>query len=101
MRRCSAPTTNRPAARGFLDHEGVPSDNNHAEREIRPAVIMRKNILCNQSEQGAQTQTVLMTVFRTLRKRGLDPMTEIIQALRIYSTTANLPTLPVAVLYVN
>jgi transposase len=85
----------------FLDHEGVPSDNNHAEREIRPAVIMRKNILCNQSEQGAQTQTVLMTVFRTLRKRGLDPMTQIIQALRIYSTTASLPTLPVATLHVN
>lgn len=78
----------------FLDHDGVPSDNNHAEREIRPAVIMRKNILCNQSEQGAQTQAVLMTVFRTLRKRGLDPMTEIVKALRTYSTTGKLPSLP-------
>ena len=85
----------------FLDHDGVPSDNNHAEREIRPAVIMRKNILCNQSKQGAQTQTILMSIFRTLRKRRLDPMTEIIQALRIYSTTASLPTLPVATLHVN
>lgn len=27
----------------FLDHEGVPFDNNHAERAIRPAVIIRKN----------------------------------------------------------
>ena len=79
----------------FLDHEGVPSDNNHAEREIRPAVIMRKNILCNQSDQGAETQAVLMTIFRTLRKRGLDPMTEIIQALRTYTVTGKLPALPV------
>lgn len=79
----------------FLDHDGVPSDNNHAEREIRPAVIMRKNILCNQSEQGAQTQAVLMSIFRTLRKRGLDPMTEIVHALRSYSVTGKLPALPV------
>src|SRR5512143_919249 len=27
----------------FLDHPEVPSDNNHAERQIRPAVIVRKN----------------------------------------------------------
>ena len=25
----------------FLDTPGVPSDNNHAERQIRPAVIIR------------------------------------------------------------
>ena len=81
----------------FLDHEGVPSDNNNAEREIRPAVIMRKNILCNQSELGAQTQAVLMSIFRTLRKRGLDPMTEIVKALRHYSVTGKLPPLPVII----
>ncbi len=79
----------------FLDYAGVPSDNNHAEREIRPAVIMRKNILCNQSENGAQTQAVLMTIFRTLRKRGLDAMTEIVKALRVYSATGKLPPLPI------
>jgi hypothetical protein len=79
----------------FLDHDGVPSDNNHAEREIRPAVIMRKNILCNQSEPGARTQAVLMTIFRTLRKRGLDPMTEVVKALRCYSVTGKLPPLPI------
>ena len=28
----------------FLDQEGVPFDNNHAERSIRPAVIIRKNV---------------------------------------------------------
>ena len=27
----------------FLDHPEVPSDNNHGERQIRPAVIARKN----------------------------------------------------------
>jgi transposase len=33
----------------FLDTAGVPPDNNHAERMIRPAVIIRKNSLCNRS----------------------------------------------------
>ena len=54
----------------FLDKPSVPPDNNPAERQIRPAVIMRKNILCNRSDQGAQTQAILMTVFRTLKLRG-------------------------------
>jgi hypothetical protein len=80
----------------FLDRDGVPNDNNHAEREIRPAVVMRKNILCNQSDPGARTQAVLMTVFRTLRKRGLQPMDEIVKALRYYSVTGKLPPLPSA-----
>lgn len=51
----------------FLDTPGVPSDNNHAERQIRPAVIIRKNSLCNRSEEGAATQAILMSVYRTLK----------------------------------
>jgi hypothetical protein len=50
----------------LLDHPGVPSDNNHAERQIRPAVIVRKNIYANGSEEGAKTQAVHRSVFRTL-----------------------------------
>ena len=34
----------------FLDKEGVPFENNHAERSIRPAVILRKNSYCNRSQ---------------------------------------------------
>ena len=45
----------------FLDHPGVPPDNNHAERQIRPAVIVRKNSYANDSEEGAETQAVLMS----------------------------------------
>ncbi len=78
----------------FLDHAGVASDNNHAEREIRPAVILRKNTHGNQSEQGAETQAILMSIFRTLRRRGLDPMTEIVHALRVYVQAGQLPPLP-------
>lgn len=34
---------------------GVPATNNHGERQIRPAVVMRKRGGCNRSERGART----------------------------------------------
>jgi hypothetical protein len=78
----------------FLDHEGVPFDNNHAEREVRPAVIIRKNSYGNRSEVGADAQAVLMTIFRTLKQRGHQPMETIVQALRTYVLAGILPQLP-------
>lgn len=78
----------------FLDQPGVPPDNNHAERQIRPAVIMRKNILCNRSPGGAATQAVMMSIYRTLRLRGHDPTKTIAEALRELLKTGTLPPLP-------
>ena len=80
----------------FLDQEGVPFDNNHAERTIRPAVIIRKNSHGNRSQQGADCQAVLMSVFRTLKQRGLDPIRTVTAALAEYLTTGQLPPLPIA-----
>lgn len=80
----------------FLDDPAVPADNNHAEREIRPAVIIRKNSLCNRSEDGAEVQAVLMSVYRTLKLRGVDPIRTIVSALRQYVQTGVLPPLPSA-----
>jgi len=78
----------------FLDHDDVPADNNHAEREIRPAVIIRKNSLCNRSQDGADMQAVLMSVYRTLKLRGINPIQTIAMALRIYVQTGKVPPLP-------
>lgn len=78
----------------FLDKPDVPFDNNLAERMIRPAVIIRKNSLSNRSEDGAATQATLMSVFRTLRLRGHDPIKATAQALHAYVQTGKLPPLP-------
>jgi transposase len=78
----------------FLARPHVPSDNNHAERQIRPAVIQRKTILCNRSPAGAEVQAVLMSIFRTLRLRGHDPTRTIAAALRELMSTGKLPPLP-------
>jgi hypothetical protein len=78
----------------FLDQEGVPFDNNHAERSIRPAVILRKNSYGNRSQRGADCQAIFMSVFRTLKQRGHDPIRTTIDALTTYLTTNKLPPLP-------
>ena len=80
----------------FLDQEGVPFDNNHAERSIRPAVIIRKNSHGSRSQKGANCQAVLMSVFRTLKQRGHDPIRTVTTALAEYLTTGQLPPLPIA-----
>ena len=78
----------------FLDYPDVPADNNFGERQIRPAVILRKNSQSNRSDRGAATQAVLMSVYRTLRLRGLDPTKTIANALKTYLKTGKLPPLP-------
>jgi transposase len=78
----------------FLDHPEVPSDNNHAERQLRPAVMVRKNSYANGSDDGAVTQSVLMSVFRTLKQRGYDPVSAVLEAVRNYLRTGLLPPLP-------
>ena len=78
----------------FLDDPAVPFDNNHAERAIRPAVIIRKNSYGNRSQRGADTQAVLMSIYRTLKQRGHDPLTTISSALSEYLTTGKLPAIP-------
>lgn len=55
----------------FLEYEGVPAHNNDAERQIRPAVLMRKISYQNASQRGAKTQAILMSVIQTCRKRKL------------------------------
>ena len=79
----------------FLDYPDVTFDNNLAERMIRPAVILRKISQSNRSEKGAAVQAVLMSIYRTLKLRGHDPLATITSALRTYLTTGQLPPLPI------
>jgi len=65
----------------FLDHPEIAHDNNHAERQIRPAVIARKNSYCNRSDKGAKTQAIFMTIFRTLYLRNQEPVESILSIM--------------------
>jgi hypothetical protein len=80
----------------FLYDAAVAPDNNHAEREIRPAVIARKNSYHNTSDNGARTQAIFLSIYRTLKRRGLDPLEAMRQALAAFLQTGQLPALPQA-----
>ena len=45
-------------------------------------MIVRKNSYANGSESGAETQAVLMSVFRTLKQRGHNPVSAVLNAVR-------------------
>ena len=61
---------------------------------IRPAVIIRKNSYANRSERGADTQAVLMSIYRTLKQRGHHPLNTIVKAIETRLITGQLPPLP-------
>jgi transposase len=68
----------------------APVDNNRAERELRPTVIARKVSFGSQSEAGAKTREVMMSVMQTLKQRVKDPIREFKQALDELALNANL-----------
>lgn len=57
----------------------------------------RKNSYANGSDEGAETQAVLMSVFRTLKQRGHNPVSAVLEAVRTYLKTGHLPPLPARV----
>ena len=60
----------------FVAAPGVPSDNNAAERSLRPLVVSRKISGGTRSGQGTDTKMTLASLFGTWRVRGLDPLVE-------------------------
>jgi uncharacterized protein (UPF0297 family) len=57
-------------------------------------VIIRKNSQSNRSDRGADTQAILMSVYRTLKQRGHQPLNAIIQGLQAYLSTGQMPPPP-------
>ena len=51
----------------------APSDNNAAERSLRPLVISRKISGGTRSEQGAESQMTLASLFGIWRAQNLNP----------------------------
>jgi hypothetical protein len=52
-----------------------------AERDLRPTVIARKVSFGSQSDAGAKTRGILMSVLVTLKKRGFDVTTRLKEVL--------------------
>lgn len=66
----------------FVQHPGVPSHNNAAERAVRGPVIARKICGGTRSSQGSATKMLLFSLLDTCVVRGLDPVTALEGMLR-------------------
>lgn len=68
----------------------VPADNNFAERDLRPTVVARKVSFGSQSDNGARTRSILMSVLHTLKKRTADPVAQFKNALDVLAKNPSL-----------
>jgi len=67
----------------FLDQPEVDWHNNHVEKQLRPAVVARKNSGGNQSDRGAETQAIMMSIFFTLHLRGKNEIKTVLQIYEV------------------
>jgi hypothetical protein len=65
----------------FVLVDGLPADNNLAERAIRPLVVIRKVSGGSRSAHGSQTRMALASLFGTWLARGLNPFYECLRLL--------------------
>jgi len=70
----------------FVEHEGIESTNNAAERGLRPSVVMRKITGGNRTPKGAHNHEVIMSVMGTWKKQDKDFFDEGLKTLQ-----SNLP----------
>lgn len=64
---------NRERLYHWVEDRRVPAENNFAERELRPTVIARKVSFGSQSDAGAKSREILMSVLHSLRKQVGQP----------------------------
>ena len=57
----------------FVLIDGLPADNNLAERSLRPLVVCRKISGGTRSSEGSKTRMGLASLFATWQARGLNP----------------------------
>lgn len=77
----------------FLDKPGIPWHNNHAERMIRPNVLLRKITFGNRSPEGLQNHNVLMSIIQTAKLNRLDPLIRLRELLSDLSSPKTLAAL--------
>jgi len=65
----------------FVELAAVPSDNNAAEKALRPQVMARKISGGTRSAKGSDTKTTLASLFSSWQLQGLNPFTTCRQLL--------------------
>ena len=74
----------------FLERMDVESNNNRAERAIRPAVVTRKISGGNRTPSGTESLSIITSIIQTCKQQGKDFVEVGMEIIRRYH--ANLPT---------
>jgi transposase len=61
-----------------LYYDGVPLHNNHAERELRPIVLLRKTIGCYRNEKGKKWIDIVVSLLHTWKLQGKNLFRELV-----------------------
>jgi len=73
----------------FLTEPGAQATNWRAEQALRPAIVNRKSWGGNRTPSGARTQQITMSVIRTARQQGIDPIELMASAQRPHQPAAS------------
>jgi predicted RecB family nuclease len=63
---------NRETLFTFLDHDGVPWNNNNAEHAVKAFALLRRNFDGVSTEKGIKEYLILLSVCQTCKYQGLD-----------------------------
>ncbi len=66
----------------FLLYPEIEPTNNRAERALRETVVQRKIFGCLRNQKGTTNHETIMSLLATGKQRGLNPKTELLNALR-------------------
>jgi transposase len=77
----------------FLHHKAVDGTNNAGEREIRPAVVMRKITGGSRSDAGAKAWAILASIMRTAENQGRDVLAAIKELIKAQWAGKEIPLL--------
>ena len=73
----------------YVDHGQARIDNNLTEQAIRPCKLGAKNWLFVGSPKAGKTSAVIYTILESCRRRGIEPMSYLSDALRRLPTMTN------------
>jgi hypothetical protein len=63
---------NRDKLFTFLNHDGIPWNNNNAEHAVKPFAMLRNIIKGITNEKGLREYLILLSICETCKYRGLD-----------------------------
>ena len=75
----------------FLEYLHISPDNNHAERQIRPSVLMKHTSFGSRSFHGAHNHAVIMTLAQTAQLNNQNPKDALLAL--ITQNTKKIPSL--------